>query len=327
MEGHYGWPEVRAMRSPTSWAAQMLRLAQDAEIGDPAAANSGAASSATNLRENSVTSKIKFHESTNLGISAENRDQKGYEDDGYDRERGDDQYDHYFGHDPGHDPGDRDPEDSDVTVGFFADQFDDHDQPPFRRAAFTEHTAPVEGTASKKHAVVTCRNYRDHFDTKTSLYRHLKGCTLYAQHVHTGEATVAIGAISNTRRVCLDSGCVITLIDSDLVKELRAQATPTKPILVHGIGSKHVSSSYVVIDTFYFGKDNTAQITIEAYVVDKLRAGLLIGMDVIGHEGFRIDTDNRTIRIASCIGITIPIDIQVKSPRKLASRLRYLQRS
>jgi hypothetical protein len=34
-------------------------------------------------------------------------------------------------------------------------------------------------------------------------------------------------------------------------------------------------------------------------------------LDVIGHEGFRIDTDNRTIRIGSCMGVTIPIDILV----------------
>ena len=43
----------------------------------------------------------------------------------------------------------------------------------------------------------------------------------------------------------LDSGCVMTLIDSRLAKTLQLELHHTANIPVAGIGSKHVSSAYV----------------------------------------------------------------------------------
>jgi hypothetical protein len=39
-------------------------------------------------------------------------------------------------------------------------------------------------------------------------------------------------------------------------------------------------------------KDNAACIRIEAHLVENLKAKLLIGMDIMGHEGFRLDMIN-----------------------------------
>ncbi|KAJ5248215.1 hypothetical protein N7524_012175 [Penicillium chrysogenum] len=58
---------------------------------------------------------------------------------------------------------------------------------------------------------------------------------------------------------------------------------------------------------------------IEAYLVDNLKANLLIGMDVMGHEGFRLDLDAKTLRISSCMNIEIPIVIHAK-PHHAAQR-------
>lgn len=58
--------------------------------------------------------------------------------------------------------------------------------------------------------------------------------------------------------------------------------------------------------------ENTAKLNIEAYLVDNLRANLLIGSDVAGLEGFRIDLEIKQIRIASCMGVTFLVVIHAK---------------
>ncbi|KAJ6156792.1 hypothetical protein N7497_005677 [Penicillium chrysogenum] len=66
----------------------------------------------------------------------------------------------------------------------------------------------------------------------------------------------------------------------------------------------HLSSAFVSFDTFFRGADNAACIRIEAHLVENLKAKLLIGMDIMGHEGFRLDFDAKTLKIpsSSCPG-------------------------
>ncbi|KAG0158329.1 hypothetical protein PDIDSM_5842 [Penicillium digitatum] len=59
---------------------------------------------------------------------------------------------------------------------------------------------------------------------------------------------------------------------------------------------RHLSSAYVSFDAFFRGADNAACIRIEAHLVENLKAKLLIGMDVIGHEGFRWTLTRRQSR-------------------------------
>jgi hypothetical protein len=65
----------------------------------------------------------------------------------------------------------------------------------------------------------------------------------------------------------------------------------------------HLSSAFVSFDTFFRGADNAACIRIEAHLVENLKAKLLIGMDIMGHEGFRLDFDAKTLKIPSCMGM------------------------
>lgn len=48
-------------------------------------------------------------------------------------------------------------------------------------------------------------------------------------------------------------------------------------------------------------------------------AKLLIGMDVLRHEGFRLGLDAETIEIASCRGLTVPISTHAKPHRGTSS--------
>ncbi|KAJ5888259.1 hypothetical protein N7495_008300, partial [Penicillium taxi] len=111
---------------------------------------------------------------------------------------------------------------------------------------------------------------------------------------------------------CLDTGCKMTIIDAALAKSLGVPIRTCKPVAVSGIGSKHISEGYIDLQLFLRGTDNIAKLDVEAHLVSDLKALLLIGMDVMGKEGFRLDFDAKTARISSCMGITVPIHIHAK---------------
>lgn len=81
---------------------------------------------------------------------------------------------------------------------------------------------------------------------------------------------------------------------------------------VADIGSRHLSSAFVSFDTFFRGADNAACIRIEGHLVDNLKAKLLIGMDVMAHESFRLDFGAKTVKIPSCMGLTVSISTHAK---------------
>ena len=102
----------------------------------------------------------------------------------------------------------------------------------------------------------------------------------------------------------------MTIIDADLAKSLDLPLQKCTPVPVAGIGSRHLSSAFVSFDVFFRGSENVACIRVEAHLVDNLKAKLLIGMDLMGHEGFRLDLDAKKLRISSCMNIEIPIVFQ-----------------
>lgn len=70
--------------------------------------------------------------------------------------------------------------------------------------------------------------------------------------------------------------------------------------------------SVAIFDAYFRGADNVACIHIEAHLVENLKAKLLVGMDVIGHEGFRLDFHVKTVKIPSYIGLEVPISTYAK---------------
>ncbi|KAJ5328946.1 hypothetical protein N7452_009336 [Penicillium brevicompactum] len=120
--------------------------------------------------------------------------------------------------------------------------------------------------------------------------------------------------ISPTVQVCLDTGCQMTLIDASLARSLDTPILRmTEPVQVHGIGSKHKSDEYIRVPVFFPGHDSVAKIVVEAYLVDSLRASMLIGIDVLATQGFRLDLEKRQVRIASCMGTVFDVDVKAKS--------------
>ena len=66
-----------------------------------------------------------------------------------------------------------------------------------------------------------------------------------------------------------------------------------EPFTICGIGSDHLSTSYVLINLHlpgtHNGKTAIAKIRTEIYIVDQLPAGILIGMDILGPYKFILD--------------------------------------
>ena len=101
--------------------------------------------------------------------------------------------------------------------------------------------------------------------------------TIGNQDRHTGH--LAQAATRNQMRIllsvnirllvaCLDTGCVMTIIDADLAKSLGLPLQKCTPVPVAGIGSRHLSSAFVSFDTFFRGADNAACIRIEAHLCE-----------------------------------------------------------
>jgi hypothetical protein len=63
------------------------------------------------------------------------------------------------------------------------------------------------------------------------------------------------------------------------------------------------------------GSQAVGHIKRGARVVDKLRANLLIGMDILGPEDMVIDLERHVLRVNACAGLEAPIDIQPKAKR------------
>ncbi|KAJ5261633.1 hypothetical protein N7497_004097 [Penicillium chrysogenum] len=129
-------------------------------------------------------------------------------------------------------------------------------------------------------------------------------------------ASTVVGLTSQQKLLvaCLDTGCVMTIIDAELAKSLDLPLQKCTLVPVAGIGSRHLSSAFVSFDTFFRGPENAACIRIEAHLVENLKAKLLIGTDVMGHEGFRLDFDSKKVKIPSCMGLTVPNSMHAKRP-------------
>ncbi|KAJ5752832.1 hypothetical protein N7520_008426 [Penicillium odoratum] len=209
---------------------------------------------------------------------------------------------------------------------------------------------PALACAPDEEVIVSCLQCDTAFPSNNQLHAHFESCrpkaaapidpvvnfaacsvpiiSSSAQHTHDSgyafrswryaTATVGLMAPDQVVTSCLDSGCVMTLIDTKLAKSLDTTIQRiSPPIPVSGIGSKHMSSDYITIDLYMLGQHATcgqaaAKLTIEAHLVDNLKAQLLIGMDIMGSEQISLDFKHRRAIIASCDDIAVPIGICAK---------------
>lgn len=118
---------------------------------------------------------------------------------------------------------------------------------------------------------------------------------------------------------CLDTGCGMSMIDRlylcKLMPEYKLRMKESKPIKVRGIGTTIITSSESIeleldIPGLSKGKSATARIKGLFHIVDNLTAKILIGMDIIGPERMRIDSDK--VQIGSCEDLIA--NLKSKSP-------------
>lgn len=121
-----------------------------------------------------------------------------------------------------------------------------------------------------------------------------------------------------TMTTCLDTGCRIIFIDKIwLLSYLLHQKISTISTLlnVRGIGtSKHKSAQFAALLLYFLGEDQAGQqvytsIKWKLYLVNSLRANILVGNDILSLEGFVININKNRALIESC-GVTIPINIK-----------------
>ena len=142
---------------------------------------------------------------------------------------------------------------------------------------------------------------------------------------HYATVLVRLGQKRDLTEVCADSGCTMSLIDRQFLKEqrpdLKINKTPSR-ITVKGIGGQiHESSEYILLEFFIPGTlgkskiETMARITREFHIVDDLKANALIGMDILGPEGMILDFGRKRLIIGSCEDLAAPITITPKGVR------------
>ena len=94
---------------------------------------------------------------------------------------------------------------------------------------------------------------------------------------------------------CTDTNYTITIADRTFIPIASKVKKIASKILIRGLGSKiHHSNKYAVL-TFYIegvlpdGTRAFTQITREIYIVDDLKAGILIGADILTPKRIVID--------------------------------------
>lgn len=118
---------------------------------------------------------------------------------------------------------------------------------------------------------------------------------------------------------CADAGCTMTMADRTFVPTETPVKKMTSKIPIRGLGSKiHHSDEFAVL-TFYMegvlpeGTRAFAKITREVHIVDDLKAGMLIGADILTPERMVIDFATQTITIGSCRSMAVPMDSRARS--------------
>lgn len=123
--------------------------------------------------------------------------------------------------------------------------------------------------------------------------------------------------------VCLDSGCTISLIDSEFLHQNLPSidiVAHQRPMRVRGVGSTSSLGKFAVVPLYLSGvladaRKASALITREFHVIDNLNAKALIGSDIAGPEHFKVDYGECTLTIGACQNLKVPIRVVPRGKR------------
>ena len=95
--------------------------------------------------------------------------------------------------------------------------------------------------------------------------------------------------------ICLDTGSTTTFIDQSLVNKAKIKRTP--PITAEGFSGKQVLDQLVELPITIATSSSPIRLDTIAYLVDDLRAGVLLGTDTLTREGANIDLKRNKLTI------------------------------
>lgn len=125
--------------------------------------------------------------------------------------------------------------------------------------------------------------------------------------------------------VCIDTGCTMSIIDRDFLLQQAPEVIirhMASPITVRGVGHGiHACKEYIRLDIYLQGSLN-ALIHRDVYVVDGMKAKMLIGMDIIGSEKIILDIPQRSAIIGSCKNARIPINVILRSTQQITQSIK-----
>lgn len=145
------------------------------------------------------------------------------------------------------------------------------------------------------------------------------------------EVNIQLSLEGAVQRVCLDTGCTMSLVDRSFLKSLLPSVdlmTPKESITVRGIGSAtHPCNKFVHLSIYFQGKakgiSRIACIKRDFHIVEKLKAKMLLGMDIIGPKQISTDIKKRIAVIGSCKNFEIDLSVIAKP----GGRIRRIVRS
>ena len=146
-------------------------------------------------------------------------------------------------------------------------------------------------------------------------------------------ASIAMGLSEDFDEVCIDTGCGSTMIDRQFLASKRpdyaAHVVKTSPMKVNGIGSASLSTSEkIALDLTIPGEADgdaaRASFTRYAYIVDDLKAKLLIGNDILGPEDMVPHVGKGKLTIGSCGNFTTPLHVTPREGERVKRAVRSL---
>ena len=184
---------------------------------------------------------------------------------------------------------------------------------------------------SANYAAAPDKSWEDQSSDKPlvipSVSEPVPGTGLAFRNYHYAVTHISWEPASEKKESCADAGCTMTMADRTFVPKTTQIRKMATRIPIRGLGSKiHHSDEYAIL-TFYMegvlpnGARAFAQITREIHIVDDLKAGMLIGADILTPERMVLDFATQSIRIGSCRDIVVPMDSRARSePIKRAVR-------
>ena len=159
-----------------------------------------------------------------------------------------------------------------------------------------------------------------HPNVITSSSEPISGTGYAFRNYHYAVASLSWSAGGQKHEFCADPGCTMSVMDRTFMpSQTEVKRIPTK-IPIRGIGSDlHYSDEYAVV-TFYLegtlsgSSDVTfARITREVHLVDDLKAGMLMGADILTPEHMAMDFSKQTLVVGSCKSLIVPISTRARS--------------